>query len=50
MILDLTIPFLEKSSYKDPIQREAWGSFDYSLIVPDYSQESSWRALFTRGK
>ena len=50
MILDLTSPFPKNLVYKDPIQREAWGSFDYSLMVPDYSQESSWRALFTRGK
>ena len=50
MILDLTAPFLEKSVYKDPCQREARGSFDYSIILLDYSQESSWRAFFPRGK
>ena len=50
MILDLTAHFLEKFVYKDPNQREDWGSFDYSIILPYYSQESSWRAFFPRGK
>ena len=50
MILDLTAPFPEKSLYKDPSQREAWGSFDFSMILPDYSQESYWKAFFPRGK
>ena len=50
MILDLTAPFLEKSVYRNTSQREAWGSFDYSIILPNYSQESSWRAFFLRGK
>ena len=50
MILGLTAPLSEKSSYKIPSQREAWGSFCCSIILPDYSQESSWRRLFLRGK
>ena len=50
MILDLTTPLTEKSTYKNPRQREAWGPFYYSIIVPDYSQESSWRTFFLRGK
>ena len=50
MILDLNAPFPKSSSYKDPRKREAWGYFDYSMILPDYSQESSWRAFFPRGK
>ena len=50
MILDLTAPLTENSAYKNPIQREAWGSFHYSIILPDYSQESSWRTFFLRGK
>ena len=37
MILDLTAPFSKKPVYKNPIQREAWGSFDDSKILPDYS-------------
>ena len=50
MILDLTSPFPKNLVYKDPIQREAWGYFYYSTILPNYSQESSWRAFFPRGK
>ena len=50
MILDLTTHFPKNSVYKDPNQREAWGSFDYSMILGDYSQESSWREFFPRGK
>ena len=50
MILDLTAPFPKMSFYKYPSQREAWGSFYYSIILPDYSQESSWRVFFLRGK
>ena len=50
MNLDLTAPFPEKYVYKSPSQREAWGSLDYSIILPDYSQESSWRNFFLRGK
>ena len=50
MILDLTAPLIEKSSYKDPSQREAWGSFDYSIILPHDIEESSWRTFFLRGK
>ena len=50
MILDLTTPFLEKYVYKNPSQREAWGSFDYSKIPLDYSQEISWRTFFLSGK
>ena len=52
MILDLTAPLTEKSPYKNPIQREAWGSsilFGYSIILLDYSQESSWRTFFLSG-
>ena len=40
----------ENYAYKNPIQREAWGPFYYSIIVPDYSQESSWRTFFLREK
>ena len=50
MILDLTAPFPDRYVYKDPSQGEAWGSFDYSIILPAYSQEISWRAFFLRGK
>ena len=50
MVLDLIAHFPKKYVYKDPSQREAWGSFDYSMILPGYSQESSWRAFFPRGK
>ena len=50
MILDLTAPLIENSAYKNPSQREAWGYFDYSMIPPDYSQESSWIAFFPKGK
>ena len=50
MIIDLIAYFLEKSIYKDPSQREAWGYFDYSMILPYYSQENSWSAFFPRGK
>ena len=40
-----------KIVYKERCQREAWGSFDFPSILPDYySQESSWRAFFPRGK
>ena len=45
MILDLTVPFPKKSVYKNPSQREAWGTLDYSIILPDYIQESSWRTF-----
>ena len=31
MILDLTAPLTEKSAYKNPNQREAWG---HLLITP----------------
>ena len=31
IILDLTDPFLEKSVYKNPSQREAWGYLDDSI-------------------
>ena len=50
MILDFTAPFPENSVHKDPSQREAWGSFYYSTILPDYSQQISWRTFFLRGK
>ena len=50
MILDLTTPFHKMSFCKDPSQREAWEYFDYSIILPDCSQESSWRECFPRGK
>ena len=53
MILDLTSPLTENSSYKNPSQKEAWGSSIFlgeSIILPDYSQESSWRPFFLRGK
>ena len=50
MILDLTIHFLEKYSYKEPIQREDWGYFHYSMILPNYSQESFWRTYFPKRK
>ena len=50
LILDLTAPFPEKSVYKYPSQGEAWGSFDYSIILLDYSQEIFWRAFVLRGK
>ena len=50
MILDLTTPLIENSSYKNPSQREAWGYIYYSTILPDYSEESSWRTFFLRGK
>ena len=50
MILDLTCPFPENYVYKYTRDRETWGSFDYSIILLDYSQESSWRTFFLRGK
>ena len=50
MILDLTAPFPENSDYKDTTQREAWGSFENSRILPNYSQESSWRTFFLKRK
>ena len=50
MILDLTAPFPKKSVYKNPSQREAWGSLADSIILPDDIQESSWRTFFLRGK
>ena len=50
MILDLTVPFPKIFVYKDPIQREDWGYFDYSMILLDYSQESSWRTFFPNRK
>ena len=52
MILDLTAPFTEKSSYKKK-DKERLGDLLYlddSIIVPHYSQESSWRTFFLRGK
>ena len=40
MIIDLTAPFPEKSVYKNPSQRDAWGSFDDSKIIPNlFSRE-----------
>ena len=40
MILDLTAPFLEKSLYKNPSQREAWGSLDlFHNSTSRYSRE-----------
>ena len=47
MIIDLTTPLTENSVYKDPSQREAWGSLPFFgiIILPDYSQESSWRTI-----
>ena len=50
MILYLTAPLTKKYAYKNPSQREAWGPFYYSIIVPDYSQECSWRTFFLREK
>ena len=50
MILDLTSPLIENYAYKNPSQRDAWGPFYYSIIVPNYSQEISWRTFFLRGK
>ena len=50
MTLDLTAPFPEKYVYKNPSQREAWGSLDYSIILLDDIQESSWRTFFLKGK
>ena len=50
MILDLTAPLTEKYSYINPSEREAWGYFCYSIILPDYSQESSWKTFFLGGK
>ena len=50
MIIDLTAPFPEKYVYKNPSQREAWGSLDYSIILLDDIQESSWRTFFQREK
>ena len=48
MILDLTAPLNEKYVYKDPIQREVWGSLPFFeiVILPHYSLESSWRTIF----
>ena len=48
MILDLTAPFPEKSVYKNPRQREAWGYFDYSIFLTHDIQESSWRTFFLK--
>ena len=50
MILDLTAPLTKKYAYKNPSQREAWGSFYCSIILHIYSQESSWRIFFLKGK
>ena len=50
MILGLTAPLTEKSTYQNPSQRDAWGSFCYSIILPDYSQESFWRTYFPKRK
>ena len=50
MILDLTTPLTEKSTYKNPSQREAWGYFCDSIILLDYFQESSWRTFFLERK
>ena len=50
MILDLTAHFPENYDYKDPTQREAWGSFEKYRILPNYSQESSWRTIFRKRK
>ena len=50
MILHLNSPLTENYAYKNPRQREAWGSLYYSIILPNYSQESSWRTFFLRGK
>ena len=50
MILDLNVPFPKTFVYKYPSQRVAWRYFDYSIILPGYSQESSWRAFFPKGK
>ena len=51
MILDLTALLTEKSAYKNQSQREAWGSsFGDSIILLDYSQESSWRTVFPKRK
>ena len=46
-ILDLTSPLTEKSVYKVPSQREAWGSLPFFGInfLLYYSQESSWRTF-----
>ena len=47
MIRDLTAPLTKKFVYKFPSQREAWGYLPYFgvIILPDYSQESSWRTF-----
>ena len=52
MILDLTSPLTEKSTYKNPSQREDCGSSMFLLFhtLPNYSQASSWRTFFLRGK
>ena len=52
MILDLTAPLTEKYAYKEPSKREAWRSSMFLVIhiLPDYSQESSWRTFFAERK
>ena len=54
MILDLTapFPFNEKSVYKNQAKERLGDllSFSDSKILPDYSQESSWRTFFLRVK
>ena len=49
MIICLTAPLSENYAYRNPTQREAWVTFHYSIILPDYSQESSWRTFLLRG-
>ena len=53
MILDLSVSSTKTSPYKNTIQRDAWGSTIFlrnCRIIPDISQESSWRTFFLRGK
>ena len=45
MIVDLTSPFLEKCVYKDPRQREAWGSHSIYLSILGWFQNSAWFTL-----
>ena len=50
MILDLTAPFPENFVYKNPSQRDAWGSFDDSKILPNLFSREFLENIFPKRK
>ena len=50
MIIDFTTPFPKKYVYKNPTQREPWGSWMIPKILCDYSQESLGEHFFPKRK